>query len=65
MAERGIGCDGRAAVAQVLVRGDDRFLSAIVSPIAHPPHIWQLDGVVSRKKQLLPYLIECLGRMVP
>ena len=35
------------------------------SPVAHLPHIWQLDGVVSRKKQLLPYLIECLGRMVP
>ena len=49
----------------LLVRGDDRFLSTIVSPVAHPPHIWQLDGVVSRKKQLLPYLIECLGRMVP
>ena len=49
----------------LLVRGDDRFLSTIVSPVSHPPHIWQLDGVVSRKKQLLPYLIECLGRMVP
>ncbi|MEO6739109.1 MAG: putative manganese-dependent inorganic diphosphatase [Chthoniobacteraceae bacterium] len=49
----------------LLVRGDDRFLRTIASPIAHPPHIWQLDGVVSRKKQLLPYLIECLGRMVP
>jgi manganese-dependent inorganic pyrophosphatase len=49
----------------LLVRGDDRFLSTIASPVAHPPFIWQLDGVVSRKKQLLPYLIECLGRMVP
>jgi manganese-dependent inorganic pyrophosphatase len=49
----------------LLVRGDDRFLSTIVSPVAHPPYIWQLDGVVSRKKQLLPYLIECLSRMVP
>ena len=49
----------------LLVRGDDRFLTTIASPVAHPPHIWQLDGVVSRKKQLLPYLIECLGRMVP
>jgi manganese-dependent inorganic pyrophosphatase len=56
----------------LLVRGDDRFLSTIASPVAHAPSgtaqstpIWQLDGVVSRKKQLLPYLIECLGRMVP
>ena len=49
----------------LLVRGDDRFLRTIASPVAHAPHIWQLDRVVSRKKQLLPYLIECLGRMVP
>ena len=56
----------------LLVRGDDRFLSTIASPVAHAPvgtaqstPLWQLDGVVSRKKQLLPYLIECLGRMVP
>jgi manganese-dependent inorganic pyrophosphatase len=49
----------------LLVRGDDRFLHTIISPVAHPPYIWQLDGVVSRKKQLLPYLIECLDRMVP
>ncbi len=48
----------------LLVRGDERFLSTIASPVAHPPFIWQLDGVVSRKKQLLPHLIECLGRMV-
>ena len=49
----------------LLVRGDERFLSTIASPVAHPPYIWLLDGVVSRKKQLLPYLIECLGQMVP
>jgi len=49
----------------LLVRGDERLLSTITFPVAHPPYIWQLDGVVSRKKQLLPYLIECLGRMVP
>jgi len=49
----------------LLVRGDERFLRTIDSPIAHPPHIWQLDGFVSRKKQLLPYLIECLRKMAP
>ena len=49
----------------LLVRGDERFTRTIDSPIAHPPHIWQLDGFVSRKKQLLPYLIECLRRMAP
>ena len=49
--------------SMLLVRGDERFLMQIDYPVAHPPYIWQLDGVVSRKKQLLPYLIECLGRM--
>ena len=49
--------------SMLLVRGEERFLMQIDYPIAHPPYIWQLDGVVSRKKQLLPYLIECLGRM--
>ena len=47
----------------LLVRGDERFLAQIHYPVAHAPHIWQLDGVVSRKKQLLPYLLECLGRL--
>ena len=49
--------------SMLLVRGEELFLMQIDYPVAHPPYIWQLDGVVSRKKQLLPYLIECLGRM--
>lgn len=48
----------------LLVRGDERFVETIDYPEVSPG-IWQLDGVVSRKKQLLPYLIECLGRMRP
>jgi manganese-dependent inorganic pyrophosphatase len=48
----------------LLVCGDERFLAQIDFPEAGP-NIWQLDGVVSRKKQLLPYLIECLGKMPP
>ena len=48
----------------LLASGEDRFLSRIQHPrIA--PNLWQLDGIVSRKKQLLPYLIECLGKMPP
>ena len=47
----------------LLVRGDERLLMQIDYPVAHAPYIWQLDGVVSRKKQLLPYLIECLGKL--
>ncbi len=48
----------------LLVRGEARFLDAIDFPQVDKS-IWQLDGVVSRKKQLLPYLIECLSRMAP
>ncbi len=48
----------------LLVSGEARFLDAIDFPQVEK-NIWQLDGVVSRKKQLLPYLIECLSRMAP
>lgn len=51
--------------SMLLVRGDERFLAQIDYPIAHAPYIWLLDGVVSRKKQLLPYLIERLGKLAP
>lgn len=43
----------------LLVAGDARFRSRIVHPEAQPG-IFQMDGVVSRKKQLLPYLTQCL-----
>ncbi len=43
----------------LLVRGHDRFLATIHYP-QHSPFIWELAGVVSRKKQLLPYLLQCL-----
>ena len=46
----------------LLATGDERFLSKIEYPQL-APNVWQLDGVVSRKKQLLPALIECLGKM--
>jgi manganese-dependent inorganic pyrophosphatase len=48
----------------LMVSGSARFIGAIDFPQLEP-NIWQLDGVVSRKKQLLPYLIECLGKMPP
>jgi manganese-dependent inorganic pyrophosphatase len=44
----------------LLVAGSPAFQERITFP-AHGPHIWQLDGVVSRKKQLLPYLLQCLA----
>jgi len=46
----------------LLVQGADAFLQKIDYP-PHSPHIWELAGVVSRKKQLLPYLLHCLGQM--
>ena len=44
----------------LLVCGAAEFLSRITFP-NQKPHIWELDGVVSRKKQLLPYLLNCLS----
>jgi manganese-dependent inorganic pyrophosphatase len=46
----------------LLVQGADAFLHQIDYP-ARSPHIWELAGVVSRKKQLLPYLLHCLAQM--
>lgn len=46
----------------LLVQGDDAFIETIDYPQSEPG-IWELAGVVSRKKQLLPYLLGCLDRM--
>ncbi len=43
----------------LLVRGAEVFLQTIDYPLS-APSIWTLAGVVSRKKQLLPYLINCV-----
>jgi manganese-dependent inorganic pyrophosphatase len=47
----------------LLVRGDPSFTRLIDYPEAGE-YGWRLDGVVSRKKQLLPYLTGLLARMV-
>ncbi|HEY8900212.1 MAG TPA: putative manganese-dependent inorganic diphosphatase [Chthoniobacterales bacterium] len=47
----------------LIVRGDESFTRHIDYPSIEP-HLWQLDGVVSRKKQLLPYLTSLLSRAV-
>ncbi len=44
----------------LLCFGAPEFLHRIDFP-ARGPHIWELTGVVSRKKQLLPYLLQCLA----
>jgi manganese-dependent inorganic pyrophosphatase len=44
----------------LLVCGAPGFLARITIP-THRAHVWELAGVVSRKKQLLPYLLQCLS----
>ncbi len=46
----------------LLVEGHPDFLRTISYP-EHAEKVWFLEGVVSRKKQLLPFLTECLERM--
>jgi manganese-dependent inorganic pyrophosphatase len=46
----------------LLVAGPARFISTIPYPEISPG-IFQLEGVVSRKKQLLPFLTSHLGRV--
>jgi manganese-dependent inorganic pyrophosphatase len=46
------------------VSGDPRFLDQITYP-SPEPRLFELNGVVSRKKQLLPYLIHCLAQIKP
>jgi manganese-dependent inorganic pyrophosphatase len=46
----------------LLACGAESFLAAIDFP-QRGPNLWELEGVVSRKKQLLPYLLRCVERM--
>jgi manganese-dependent inorganic pyrophosphatase len=46
----------------LLACGADPFLAEIDFPL-RAPNVWDLEGVVSRKKQLLPYLLRCVERM--
>jgi manganese-dependent inorganic pyrophosphatase len=46
----------------LLVRGDEVQIDAITYPAVEPGEIYRLDGVVSRKKQLLPFLTGILER---
>jgi manganese-dependent inorganic pyrophosphatase len=44
------------------VVGDEKFIRRIDHPRLEPG-IYEMRDVVSRKKQLLPYLTHCLQRM--
>ena len=46
----------------LLVAGDPRVIETIEYPRLHS-HLFQLDAVVSRKKQLLPHLARHLARL--
>lgn len=46
----------------LLCRGKEAFLKTIDYP-ERSHFIWELAGVVSRKKQLLPFLLKCVTRM--
>ncbi|MGH7939612.1 MAG: DHHA2 domain-containing protein, partial [Limisphaerales bacterium] len=46
----------------LLLAGDGDFIRRVGYPLLKPG-IYELREVVSRKKQLLPYLIHCLKQM--
>jgi manganese-dependent inorganic pyrophosphatase len=46
----------------LLVAGTEAFLKTIEYP-EREPGVFELNGVVSRKKQLLPFLTDCLAQM--
>ncbi|MGA3171421.1 MAG: putative manganese-dependent inorganic diphosphatase [Chthoniobacteraceae bacterium] len=48
--------------SRLLACGAEGFLTEIDFP-QRAPNVWELQGVVSRKKQLLPYLLRCVDRM--
>jgi len=52
--------DVNTQTSQLLACGDPGFLHRIDFP-SHGPNVWEVDGIVSRKKQLLPYLLQCLS----
>jgi manganese-dependent inorganic pyrophosphatase len=54
--------DINAQDSLLLVRGAEAFLQTIDYPL-ESPLVWDLEGVVSRKKQLLPFLLQCVEKM--
>ncbi|MDR2981543.1 MAG: putative manganese-dependent inorganic diphosphatase [Puniceicoccales bacterium] len=49
----------------LLVRGDADIVRSITYPARRENEIFDLPGIVSRKKQLIPYLTTLLGSAVP
>ncbi len=51
--------DVNSQASLLLVVGDSKFISHVDYPRLEPG-VYELKGIVSRKKQLLPYLMHCL-----
>lgn len=49
----------------LLIRGDDVLIDSITYPHQAADDIFELKGVVSRKKQLIPYLTTLVRQVVP
>ena len=49
----------------LLIRGDDLLIDSITYPHQAANDIFELKGVVSRKKQLIPYLTTLVRQVVP
>jgi manganese-dependent inorganic pyrophosphatase len=54
--------DVNTQTSLLLACGEPEFLRRIDFP-PHGANLWEVDGIVSRKKQLLPYLLQCLAGM--
>ena len=52
--------DVNTQTSLLLVCGASEFLRRIDFP-SYGANTWTVDGIVSRKKQLLPYLLQCLA----
>jgi manganese-dependent inorganic pyrophosphatase len=50
--------------SRMLISGPPEFLDTIHYPRLGP-NLYELNNVVSRKKQLVPYLLDCLQRVTP
>jgi manganese-dependent inorganic pyrophosphatase len=50
--------------SRMLIAAPPEFLAAIHYPNL-APNLYELNNVVSRKKQLVPYLLDCLRRVTP
>lgn len=49
----------------LMIRGDDSIISSITYPHQAAVDIFELKGIVSRKKQLIPYLTAIVRQVVP